>query len=34
MKLKDEIAKIERDTKEIHRIGERMNNIFKAIPKA
>ena len=33
MKLKDEITKIEHDTKEIHRIGERLNNIFKEIPK-
>ena len=33
MKLAEEINRINRQTEEIKRIGERMNNIFKEIPK-
>lgn len=34
MKLSEQIDKINRDTANIKRIGERLNNIFKDIPKA
>lgn len=34
MKLSEQIDKISRDTANIKRIGERLNNIFKDIPKA
>lgn len=33
MKLSEEIDKINKDTVQIKRAGERINNIFKEIPK-
>lgn len=34
MKLSEEIEQINRDTERIKRIGERLNNIYKEMPKA